>query len=109
MSAEPLRVLMVSARYLPDMGGIETHVHEVSRRLAKTGDFEITVLATDRTRSRPRRRGHRRASPCCAFQPGRATEITTSRRASPAWSDSAAGGTSSTAREFTPRCPCWPC
>lgn len=55
MSAEPLRVLMVAARYLPDMGGIETHVHEVSRRLAKTGDFEITVLATDRTRSRPRR------------------------------------------------------
>jgi glycosyltransferase involved in cell wall biosynthesis len=46
---------MVAARYLPDMGGIETHVHEVSRRLAKTGDFEITVLATDRTRSRPRR------------------------------------------------------
>jgi glycosyltransferase involved in cell wall biosynthesis len=52
--AEPLRVLMVAARYLPDMGGIETHVDEVSRRLAKTGEFEITVLATDRTRSRPR-------------------------------------------------------
>lgn len=46
---------MVAARYLPDMGGIEMHVHEVSRRLAATGDFEITVLATDRTRSRPRR------------------------------------------------------
>ena len=46
---------MVAARYLPDMGGIETHVHEVSRRLAKSGEFEITVLATDRTRSRPRR------------------------------------------------------
>jgi glycosyltransferase involved in cell wall biosynthesis len=45
---------MVAARYLPDMGGIEMHVHEVSRRLAKTGDFEITVLATDRTRRRPR-------------------------------------------------------
>jgi len=55
MSTEPLRVLMVTARYLPDTGGTETHVHEVSRRLAKTGDFEITVLATDRTRSRPRR------------------------------------------------------
>src|ERR1700722_3383321 len=53
MSVEPLRVLMVAARYLPDMGGIETHVHEVSRCLAKSGDFEITVLATDRTRSRP--------------------------------------------------------
>jgi glycosyltransferase involved in cell wall biosynthesis len=55
MSTEPLRVLMVTARYLPDMGGTETHVHEVSRRLAQMKDFEITVLATDRTRSRPRR------------------------------------------------------
>lgn len=55
MPAERLRVLMVAARYLPDMGGTETHVHEVSRRLAKVGDFEITVLTTDRTRSRPRR------------------------------------------------------
>jgi len=54
MSAKPMRVLMVSASYLPDMGGTETHVREVSKRLAKTGDFAITVLATDRTRSRPR-------------------------------------------------------
>ena len=55
MTAKPLRVLMVAARYLPDMGGTEMHVDEVSRRLAKTGDFEITILATDRTHSRPRR------------------------------------------------------
>jgi glycosyltransferase involved in cell wall biosynthesis len=55
MSTEPLRVLMVAARYLPDMGGTETHIDEVSRRLARTGDFEVTVLATDRTRRRPRR------------------------------------------------------
>ena len=55
MTAKPLRVLMVAARYLPDMGGTEMHVDEVSRRLAKTGDFEITVLATDRTHNRPRR------------------------------------------------------
>ena len=55
MSDGPLRILMVAARYLPDMGGIEMHIHEVSRRLAATGNFEITVLATDRTRSRPRR------------------------------------------------------
>ncbi len=47
------RVLMVCARYLPDLGGIETHVHEVARRLAASGAFEITVLATDRSRSRP--------------------------------------------------------
>ncbi|TVZ00055.1 glycosyltransferase family 1 protein [Trebonia kvetii] len=55
MSASPLRVLMATARYLPDMGGIEMHVDEVSRHLAKSGEFEITVLATDRSRSRPRR------------------------------------------------------
>lgn len=54
MSAEPLRALVVAARCLPNMGGIEMHVQEVSRRLAKAGDFEMTVLATDRTRSRPR-------------------------------------------------------
>jgi glycosyltransferase involved in cell wall biosynthesis len=54
MSAGPMRVLMVSASYLPEMGGTETHMREVSSRLAKTGDFEITVLAADRTRSRPR-------------------------------------------------------
>jgi glycosyltransferase involved in cell wall biosynthesis len=55
MSARPLRILMVTPRYLPDMGGIEMHVDEVSRRLAKSGSFEVTVLATDRTRKRPGR------------------------------------------------------
>jgi len=55
MSHGPLRIVMVSARYLPDMGGIETHVHEVARRLPSMGDFEVTVLATDRTRSRPKK------------------------------------------------------
>src|SRR6266567_2391063 len=55
LPAKALRVLMVSARYLPDMGGIETHVHEVARRLNGTNELDITVLATDRTRTRPRR------------------------------------------------------
>jgi hypothetical protein len=32
MSAEPMRVLMVSANYLPVLGGTEMHVHEVSKR-----------------------------------------------------------------------------
>ncbi len=54
MSAKALRVLMVCARYLPDMGGIETHVAEVARRLNRLSDMEITVVATDRSRSRPR-------------------------------------------------------
>lgn len=41
-----LRVAMVSARALPLMGGIETHVHEVARRLAAAG-VQVTVLTTD--------------------------------------------------------------
>ena len=48
-----LRVLMVCARYLPDMGGTEMHVYEVARRLAAMEAFDITVLATDRTQNRP--------------------------------------------------------
>ena len=51
----PLRVLQVAARYLPDMGGIETHVDEVSRRLAARGDLEITILTSDRTGTYQRR------------------------------------------------------
>jgi glycosyltransferase involved in cell wall biosynthesis len=46
---------MVSARYMPDMGGIETHVSEVARRLNSLDDLDITVLTTDRTHARPRR------------------------------------------------------
>ena len=49
MSA-PLKVLMACTRFLPDMGGIENHVAEVARRLHATGEFDITVLATDRAR-----------------------------------------------------------
>jgi glycosyltransferase involved in cell wall biosynthesis len=50
----PLRVLMVCPRYLPEVGGTEMHVYEVARRLAARGSFEITVLATDRSRRLPR-------------------------------------------------------
>jgi glycosyltransferase involved in cell wall biosynthesis len=53
-SARPLRVLMVCPRYMPDLGGIETHVYEVARRLIGRYGFDITVLATDRTRMLPR-------------------------------------------------------
>jgi glycosyltransferase involved in cell wall biosynthesis len=52
-SASPLRVLMVCTRYLPDLGGVETHTYEVARRLSAQGGFAITVLATDRTRTLP--------------------------------------------------------
>ncbi|MDO5628720.1 MAG: glycosyltransferase family 4 protein [Mobilicoccus sp.] len=50
-----MRVLQVSARYLPDLGGIETHVAEVSRRLAERDDVEVTVATTDVTQTYPRR------------------------------------------------------
>ena len=42
----PLRVLLVAARYIPYVGGLETHVFEVGRRLAVAG-VEVTVLTTD--------------------------------------------------------------
>ena len=43
------RVLMVVQRFFPEMGGIETHVAEVATRLAAQGEFDVTVLATDRS------------------------------------------------------------
>jgi len=48
-----LRVLVVAARFLPDIGGIETHTYEVTRRLAQRGDLDLTVLATDRSGALP--------------------------------------------------------
>jgi len=50
----PPRILMVCPRFLPEVGGTEAHVHEVSRRLAESGNFEVTVLTTDRSRQLPR-------------------------------------------------------
>lgn len=41
-----LRVLLVAARSLPYMGGVELHVAEVARRLAAAG-VDTTVLSTD--------------------------------------------------------------
>ncbi len=41
-----LRILQVTARVFPYLGGIETHVWEVSRRLA-AGGADVTVLTTD--------------------------------------------------------------
>jgi glycogen synthase len=48
MPTEPgsLRVLLVAARYFPYIGGLETHVYEVGRRLAKAS-VEVTILTTD--------------------------------------------------------------
>jgi glycogen synthase len=49
-----LRVLMVSPRFPPDVGGVESHVYELARRLVAR-DTEVTVLTTDRSRSLPAR------------------------------------------------------
>ena len=46
---EPLRILMVAARYFPFAGGIETHVHEVGRRLAARG-HSVSVVTGDPSR-----------------------------------------------------------
>jgi glycosyltransferase involved in cell wall biosynthesis len=55
MTAEPpLRVLEVIQRFFPEIGGAETHVYEVSRRLADRGDMDVTVFATDRSNELPR-------------------------------------------------------
>jgi glycosyltransferase involved in cell wall biosynthesis len=50
---QPIRVLIVTARFFPDLGGVETHVHEVTRRLAKRSDFDLTVVTTDRSGALP--------------------------------------------------------
>lgn len=43
-----LRILYVTARYLPFVGGVEVHTFEVARRLAGAG-HDVTVLTTDPT------------------------------------------------------------
>ena len=54
MRERPLRVLMVCPHYYPQVGGTETHVYEVARRLSALGSFEITAPTTDRSRRLPR-------------------------------------------------------
>ncbi len=41
-----LRILLVTARYLPNVGGTEIHTYEVARRLVAAG-HDVTVLTTD--------------------------------------------------------------
>ena len=44
--ARTLSVLQVTPRFLPQVGGVETHVFEVSRRLAQLG-LHVEILTTD--------------------------------------------------------------
>jgi glycosyltransferase involved in cell wall biosynthesis len=43
---ESLSILFATARYLPSIGGVETHAHEIGKRLAKAG-HRVTVLTVD--------------------------------------------------------------
>ena len=42
-----MKIAQVCPRFLPHVGGVETHVYEVSKRLAK--EFDVEVLTTDPT------------------------------------------------------------
>src|SRR5579859_978082 len=48
LGGRPLKVLMVTPRFPPDLGGVERHVYEVCKRLAAVG-CEVSVLCTDRS------------------------------------------------------------
>jgi glycosyltransferase involved in cell wall biosynthesis len=43
-----LKIAQVCPRYHPDIGGVETHVREISDRLVKNG-HEVEVITTDPT------------------------------------------------------------
>lgn len=48
-----MKVIQVTPRYHPHIGGIETHVQDISERLVKRG-FEVEVVSTDPTGSLPK-------------------------------------------------------
>lgn len=54
MTGRPLRVLQVVQRFYPELGGLETHVAEVTSRLKDVPNLEITILTTDRSGRLPR-------------------------------------------------------
>jgi glycosyltransferase involved in cell wall biosynthesis len=47
LTENPLRILYVTPRYLPEIGGVEAHVHAVASRLQAGGRAQVTVLTTD--------------------------------------------------------------
>jgi len=50
-----MKIIQVCQRFFPDIGGIETHVYEISKRLAKDKDNEVYVYTTDPTGKLPKR------------------------------------------------------
>ena len=47
-----MKIIQVCQRYYPDIGGIETHVREISEMLVKRG-YDIEVVCTDPTGKLP--------------------------------------------------------
>lgn len=47
-TVRPVRLLLVTARYLPSVGGTEIHTYEVAKRAAAAG-CEVTIVTTDRS------------------------------------------------------------
>jgi glycosyltransferase involved in cell wall biosynthesis len=48
-----VKIAQVCPRYYPDIGGVETHVREISERLVKLG-FEVEIICTDTTGKLPK-------------------------------------------------------
>ena len=70
------RILQVAPRYPPRTGGVETHVSEISERLAARG-HDVTVLTTDAGSDVPRReiRNDVRVRRLRGFAPGGAFHV----------------------------------
>jgi len=47
-----MKIAQVCPRFYPHIGGVETHVYELSKRLVK--DFEVEIITTDPTRKLPK-------------------------------------------------------
>lgn len=48
-----MKIVQVCPRYYPDIGGVETHVKEISERLVKR-EFEVEVVCTDPSGKHPK-------------------------------------------------------
>ncbi len=49
-----MKIVQVCPRYYPDIGGVETHVREISERLARKG-YDVEVVTTDPSGKLPRK------------------------------------------------------
>jgi glycosyltransferase involved in cell wall biosynthesis len=54
LSWSPMRVLMATPRFLPEIGGVERHVERLGQRLANAG-YQVTVLTTGLEQGLPSR------------------------------------------------------